>query len=408
MKVLHISLSNIGGGASKIANSLNKRLNEIGIESKLVILEGFSDHFTININSSLFFRFLFLLKNKIIQKILFFFKNDSYDYRSINLFPSPRLVNLINQSKVDIVHLHWIGSEMLSIRDIAKINKNIIWTLHDAWPLNGSYHINPKDYFNFENFNYSNCPDDSKFLERWMLNRKKSHLLKKNISFTAPSDLFVKKFECSLFNNGINKCYEIPNFIDLEKWSPVSKNIALDFLKLKTSKKIIVFGANNAITSYNKGFRFIKELVSLLPSSDFIFILFGENNFEYNFPSDSCEVINLGKIDSLEKMKMIYSVGDLTLTPSLSESFSMVSLESIACGTPVVAFENTGTSSVVRHKISGYLAQKSNIEDLIAGINWVCQNKFKSLHLDALNFEELKIVNMFKNLYISEFDSQTL
>jgi glycosyltransferase involved in cell wall biosynthesis len=148
--------------------------------------------------------------------------------------------------------------------------------------------------------------------------------------------------------------------------------------------------------------------VSLLPSSDFLFLLFGENNFEYNFPSDSCEVINLGKIDSLEKMKMIYSVGDLTLTPSLSESFSMVSLESIACGTPVVAFENTGTSSVVRHKITGYLAQKSNIEDLITGINWVCQNKFNSLHLEALNFEESKIVNMFKNLYISEFNTQTL
>ena len=38
---------------------------------------------------------------------------------------------LINASDCDIVNLHWINGEMLSIKDIAKIKKPIVWTLHD-------------------------------------------------------------------------------------------------------------------------------------------------------------------------------------------------------------------------------------------------------------------------------------
>jgi len=51
------------------------------------------------------------------------------------------LVKKINSSDADIVHLHWVQGEMLSISDINKIKKPIIWSLHDMWGFCGAEHI---------------------------------------------------------------------------------------------------------------------------------------------------------------------------------------------------------------------------------------------------------------------------
>ena len=40
---------------------------------------------------------------------------------------------LINSSDYDVVNLHWVNGEMLSVKDISKIKKPIVWTLHDMW-----------------------------------------------------------------------------------------------------------------------------------------------------------------------------------------------------------------------------------------------------------------------------------
>ena len=70
------------------------------------------------INSHISHQFTKLLKTK--NKII----------HSPSIFSS-HWVNRINNSDVDIVHLHWFQHEMLSIADIAKIKKPIVWTLHD-------------------------------------------------------------------------------------------------------------------------------------------------------------------------------------------------------------------------------------------------------------------------------------
>ena len=49
-------------------------------------------------------------------------------------------VNWINQFDCDVVHLHWINNNMLSIRDIARIKKPIVWTMHDRCPCCGVEH----------------------------------------------------------------------------------------------------------------------------------------------------------------------------------------------------------------------------------------------------------------------------
>ena len=53
---------------------------------------------------------------------------------------SAGIVDKINAHQATIVHLHWINN-LLSIEDIGKINKRIVWTLHDMWPFSGCEHL---------------------------------------------------------------------------------------------------------------------------------------------------------------------------------------------------------------------------------------------------------------------------
>jgi D-inositol-3-phosphate glycosyltransferase len=65
-------------------------------------------------------------------------------------------------------------------------------------------------------------------------------------------------------------------------------------------------------------------------------------------------VIFLGLVKQ-EMLPFFYSAADLSVVPSYYESFGLVVLESLACGTPVVATKVGCAESVIRHGETGYV-----------------------------------------------------
>jgi glycosyltransferase involved in cell wall biosynthesis len=82
------------------------------------------------------------------------------------------------------------------------------------------------------------------------------------------------------------------------------------------------------------------------------------------------------------------------IVPSLQENLSNAIMESLACGTPVVAFDVGGNSDMIEHLINGYLAKPFESQDLANGIEWV---------LNALNYDEL--CGNAREKVMREFDS---
>ena len=74
-------------------------------------------------------------------------------------FFSSNILNSLDSTNADLINLHWVQGEMLSIEDIGRITKPVIWTLHDAWAFCGSEH-------------YPNGCNDKRYIEGYFKNNK--------------------------------------------------------------------------------------------------------------------------------------------------------------------------------------------------------------------------------------------
>ena len=62
----------------------------------------------------------------------------------------------------------------------------------------------------------------------------------------------------------------------------------------------------------------------------------------------------VGRVDH-DELPLYYNAADVCVVPSYYESFGLVALESMACGTPVVATRVGGLPTIVHHGHTGYL-----------------------------------------------------
>lgn len=69
---------------------------------------------------------------------------------------------------------------------------------------------------------------------------------------------------------------------------------------------------------------------------------------------------------SPEELAPLYSSADVLLSPSRYEPFGLVNLESLLCGTPVVATNTGGIPEVVEHGVTGYLVDDRGDSDRLA------------------------------------------
>ena len=74
-------------------------------------------------------------------------------------------------------------------------------------------------------------------------------------------------------------------------------------------------------------------------------------------------VIFLGKRDQ-NTLPYYYSAAEMLVMPSFYESFGMVALEAMACGTPVIASHTGGLAHLVKNGVNGFTVSGGNVIEL--------------------------------------------
>lgn len=374
MKILHISFSDVDGGAAKAAFRAHQALLANGIDSQMFVAKMSSGDPYVFGPCGKYAKGIALMRAQLGLLFARLLKTSNTVIHSPQLLTS-NLVEKINLSDADIVNLHWIQGELLSVRDIAKIKKPLVWTLHDMWAFCGAEHYT-FDYRWRDGYCRANRPIyESGFdLNRWTWNRKRRYW-KQPIKIIAPSNWLAGCVKKSFLMKEWPVTV-IPNPIDTDSWKPIPKKLARDLLGLPDeSVPLILFGAAGGGGDPRKGFDLLIYALKWLKSNhnirpDMQLVVFGQAE-PLKKPDMGFSINYVGRIYDDLTLRVIYSSADMTIIPSRQDNLPNTAVEAQSCGIPVVAFNVGGLSDIVNHKETGYLAKPFDEKDLAKGILWV-------------------------------------
>ena len=399
-KILHLNFSDDGGAAIAVLR-IHNVLKKNNYNSKILVAEKINNSPDIFCNQNSFNKFFWNLKKKISRNLKFIFRSKNKNTHTLSFFNS-NILSQIDKYDPDIINIHWIGNEFISLKQISKIQKPIIWTLHDMWLYSGAEHYTTEQRF-IDGYNKKNRnKDESGFdINRWVWNRKKKYITKK-IKIISTSDWQYQNSKKSfLLKNNDN--YKIPLPIDLSIWKPTVKKDARNDLKWSNNKIYFLFGFSDYSRRDIKGLDIALDLFdkfNKVNNGNCILNIFGDIKKKY-LNKENVNV--LGSIKKPSELKRIYSASDLLINPSRLESFGQIALEALACGLPILINKNTGTNDLILCDEMGYVLENeldSNFGTLLEWFNKNClANNQKLLHRKIKeNFSYEIIATKYKSL----------
>jgi D-inositol-3-phosphate glycosyltransferase len=153
----------------------------------------------------------------------------------------------------------------------------------------------------------------------------------------------------------------IPCGVDLDRFYPRDKSAARAALGLPAGNDIVLFvGRLEPL----KGLEILIDAIAELEDSTPELVIVGGDDRAASYHASlqrRAESLGIGSRTYFvgavpqEALPEYYSAADVCVVPSYYESFGLVALEAMACGTPVVASRVGGLTGTVRDGESGYL-----------------------------------------------------
>ena len=409
MNTLFLSTSDTNGGAARATHWLAKGLKDIGQDVSMLVQSKAGDASWVDeVAKGRVEKYMDLVRPQLDNLPFLFYPNKTNNPWSLNLIPNSKLTSSISKIRPDIINLHWIGNGFLPIADFNKLKAPIIWSLYDMWAFSGGCHYD--DSCGRFVHSCGSCPQlasKKNDISSFIYSKKLKNWKNVPLTIVAPSLWLAHEAKrSSLFCN--SRVEVIPHGTDLNFFKPIDKNLAKDILCLDKSKRYVLFGSTGGTGDKRKGYQFLEPALKILSSmpgfENLELLIFGASE-PANPPKLGFPIHYVGRLSDDISLAVLYSAADVTVTPSMQEAFGMTASESMACGTPVVAFGASGPLDVISHKVDGYLAKPYEVEDFANGISWVLDpSRSKSLAFEARSkcerkFELLHVAKQYQNLY---------
>lgn len=406
MKVYHLSSAPFSGGAARAGFRLHEGLlREPGVESVWLDAEG-SAHGPSVLKlplptkpSSFFLR----MRRKKWAKI-------TREHFGPTTPPASNPIGwgsiemLEKLPKPDVWNLHWVSwfLDWENLLPWMAEQAPIVWTLHDLNPLRGIWHYEPQP----EERTPERLKYEAEAIE--IKRRALAKIPKDRLNFVGPSRWMAEECRKSPTTAGF-PCENIPYGLDTEVFKNRPKEKIREIFGISDSAFVIGFVAYN-VNDPRKGVEFLlNSLVELSKKFPEIHILIIGNGKLRNLPIPYTHV---GNIDNEKLLSYLYSTCDLFCCPSTQDNLPNTVLESMASGTPVLAFDIGGMPDMIDEEISGFLASyqdQKKTDKLLERLNWILNKKSllndmrhgcakKANRCYKLDHQSIKYINLYSNI----------
>jgi glycosyltransferase involved in cell wall biosynthesis len=296
--------------------------------------------------------------------------------RGLEMFSFPNSDLDIKQTEIykeaDIVNLHWVANFLDYQTFFEKINKPVVWTIHDMNPFSGGEHYEEK-HIGIDELGFPKNREFSiveKKVATENIDLKKQAVAKTdNLTIVAPSEWLAEQARMSeVFKDIPVLC--IPYGIDSQIYSPRDKDFSRSILNIPKDKKVILFVADS-IDNNRKGFVFLKKALEQLADSNLVLCAIGN---KYGNLESIDNVFELGPIFDERLMSVAYSAADVFVIPSLMDNLPNTVLESIMCGTPVIGFPVGGIPDMIQDGVNGFITKEISVNSLVETLNRFLDN----------------------------------
>lgn len=290
-------------------------------------------------------------------------------------FATKKMIYRIQQENPDIIHLHNLHGYYINLpilfRYLSKeFTGKVYWTFHDCWPITGHCaYFTAVQCDKWKN-GCSKCPNKKVYPISLFFDASNKNYYDKKRMFTqvdqltiiTPSewmkelveDSFLNKYPIKVVNNGI----------DIKAFSYRKPSSAIyDKYGIDKNKKVIlgvanVWDARKGITDF---FALAKEL-----TEEYQIVLVGVSAGQIRkMPSN---IVGIRRTEDINELVMLYSMAQIFMNPSLEESFSLVTIEAMACGTPVIALNTSAVKELVSEE-NGVVLGRHETCDYMKAIN---------------------------------------
>lgn len=290
-------------------------------------------------------------------------------------FFTPELLIHLARKKVEysLYHFHDISFTFspLSMKWLAK-RKPVLWTMHDCSPFTGGC-IAPLGCEAFHTACKS-CPQLSKLplgtrldFTGAMQAYKARMLRERHIKLVSPSRWLLEEANTSVRFD--IQARHIPNYVDTDVFRPIRKDLARQVLGLPQDQFIVLLSAT-CIADTHKGGDYALDVLDNMPNKPFV-VAIGKTDKEVERRLSHIPHHATGYIYNDRLLAQYYASADVFLFPTLADSFGLVAIETMACGTPTIAFKTGGVPEIIEHDRNGWLVDVGDVQGLVQAIELV-------------------------------------
>lgn len=279
------------------------------------------------------------------------------------------MLRLFEERGIELIHLANLHNFVLNLPLLFQWVKAhhvpVVWTLHSCWPYTGKcVHYSMADCNRWQT-GCHNCPlqhrwpysntDNSaamwRLKKKWFSDVEKMVIVGTARWITEDAKLsFLGQYPVRMIHNGIDQRYFHPVLSDFRKQNGLEG-------------KIVLLGvADNWLR--HKGLATMIELAGRLDTRYKLVLAGTDEQVEALLPP---EILAIRNTRNKNVLAQIYSTADIFLQTTQEETFGMVNVEALACGTPVITFDVGGSPDALDESC-GRVVPPGDIDAMLAAV----------------------------------------